>query len=82
MTDLIQHNILDAVVENTNAFIASVPKSQRKKFGQFFTTAKTAMYMAALFCIDLDKEELSLLDAGAGTGILSAALLDRIFQMG
>ena len=82
MTELIQHNILDAVVENTNSFIASVPKSQRKKFGQFFTTAKTAMYMAALFCIDLDKEELSLLDAGAGTGILSAALLDRIFQMG
>ncbi len=82
MTELIQHNILDAVVGNTNAFIASVPKSQRKKFGQFFTTAKTAMYMAALFCIDLDKEELSLLDAGAGTGILSAALLDRIFQMG
>lgn len=82
MTELIQHNILDAVIENTNTFIASVPKSQRKKFGQFFTTAKTAMYMAALFCIDLDKEELSLLDAGAGTGILSAALLDRIFQLG
>lgn len=82
MAELIQHNILDAVVENTNAFIASAPKSQRKKFGQFFTTAKTAMYMAALFCIDLDKEELSLLDAGAGTGILSAALLDRIYQLG
>lgn len=82
MTELIQHNILDEVVENTNTFIASVPKSQRKKFGQFFTTAKTAMYMAALFCIDLDKEELTLLDAGAGTGILSAALLDRIFELG
>lgn len=82
MTELIQHTILDEVVENTNAFIASVPKSRRKKFGQFFTTAKTAMYMASLFCIDLDKEELSILDAGAGTGILSAALLDRIYQSG
>ena len=82
MSELIQHNILEEVVENTNAFIASVPKSQRKKFGQFFTTAKTAEYMADLFCIDLNKEELSLLDAGAGTGILSAALLDRIFQLG
>ncbi|MDE5902324.1 MAG: Eco57I restriction-modification methylase domain-containing protein [Muribaculaceae bacterium] len=82
MAELIPHNILDEVVKNTNAFIASVPKSQRKKFGQFFTTAKTAMYMAALFCIDLDKEELSLLDAGAGTGILSAALIDRIYQSG
>ncbi len=82
MTELIQYNILDAVVENTNTFISSVPKSQRKKFGQFFTTAKTAIYMAALFCINLDKEELTLLDAGAGTGILSAALLDRIYQLG
>lgn len=82
MSELIHRNILDAVVENTNAFIASVPKSKRKKFGQFFTTAKTAMYMASLFCIDLDKEELTLLDAGAGTGILSAALLDRIYQLG
>lgn len=82
MTELIQHTILDEVVESTNAFIAGVPKSQRKKFGQFFTTAKTAMYMASLFCIDLDKEELSILDAGAGTGILSAAILDRIYQSG
>lgn len=77
-----QHSILDAVVENTNAFITSVPKSQRKKFGQFFTTAKTARFMASLFCIDLNKQELFLLDAGAGTGILSAALLDYIFQLG
>lgn len=82
MADLIQHNILEEVVENTSAFMASVPKPQRKKFGQFFTTAKTAVYMAELLCIDLDKEELSLLDAGAGTGILSAALIDRIFQLG
>lgn len=82
MTELIQHSILNAVVENTNTFIAGVPKSQRKKFGQFFTTAKTAMYMADLFSIDLEKEELTLLDAGAGTGILSAAVLDRIYQSG
>lgn len=82
MAELVRHNILDLVVENTSAFIASVPKSQRKEFGQFFTTAKTAMYMAALFSIDLGKEELSILDAGAGTGILSAALLDRIYKLG
>ena len=80
MAEMTQQSILDAVVENTNAFITSVPKSQRKKFGQFFTTAKTARFMASLFCIDLNKQELFLLDAGAGTGILSAALLDYIFQ--
>lgn len=38
--------------------------------------------MANLFNIDLNKPELYLLDAGAGTGILSAALLDHIFKAG
>lgn len=77
-----RHQILDAVVENTNDFIASVPKTQRKKFGQFFTTAQTAKFMASLFEINFNKPELDILDAGAGTGILSAALLDHIYSSG
>lgn len=77
-----RHKILDAVVENTNDFIASVPKTQRKKFGQFFTTAQTAKFMASLFEIDFNKPELDILDAGAGTGILSAAFLDHIYSSG
>lgn len=76
------NNIIEEVVVNTNSFINSVPKSERKKFGQFFTTAKTAEYMASLFNIDYTKSELSILDAGAGTGILSAALLDKIANDG
>lgn len=82
MIDQSQNNILDEVVRNTNDFIAAVPKSQRKKYGQFFTTASTARFMAELFNIDLTKDHLELLDAGAGTGILSAALLDDIFRQG
>lgn len=74
--------ILDEVVRNTNDFIADVPKSQRKKYGQFFTTASTARFMADLFKIDFKNNHLELLDAGAGTGILSAALLDHIFENG
>ncbi len=74
--------ILDVVVQNTNDFIADVPKSQRKKYGQFFTTASTARFMGDLFNIDFEKNHLELLDAGAGTGILSAALLDHIFGKG
>lgn len=82
MSDTVHNNLLGIVVKNTDAFIASVPKSQRKKFGQFFTTLKTAKFMADLFHLDLEKNELFLLDAGAGTGILSAALIDRIYQDG
>lgn len=82
MSELFQNLILRKVIENTNAFVAGVSKSQRKHFGQFFTSGSTAMFMAKLFNIDLSKPELHILDAGAGTGILFAALLDRIFAAG
>lgn len=83
MTEKKRHNhILDTVIQNTDNFILSVPKSQRKKFGQFFTTDLTARFMARLFNIDLAKSEIKLLDAGAGTGILCIALIDYIFELG
>lgn len=82
MTNQTQYNILAEVVKNTNDFVSNVPKSKRKKFGQFFTTASTARYMANLFKIDYSKNHLELLDAGAGTGVLSAALLDCIYKNG
>lgn len=67
MTNRSKHNnILSEVVQNTNGFISSVPKSKRKIFGQFFTTASTARFMASLFEIDFSKTHLELLDAGAG----------------
>ena len=76
------HQVLDEVIRNTNDFITNVPKSQRKKFGQFFTSNTIAVFMAQLFSIDLSRQELKILDAGAGTGILSAALLDWIYASG
>lgn len=82
MTDRNQYEILAEVVRNTNDFITNVPKSKRKKSGQFFTAASTAIFMANLFEIDFSKKHLELLDAGAGTGVLSAALLDHIFKNG
>ncbi len=80
MTQIVTQNILDKVVDNTNDFIAGVPKSERKKLGQFFTTAMTARFMAKLFSFDLSKQHLHILDAGAGTGILSAAVLDALYK--
>ena len=57
-----------------------MPKQERKKYGQFFTSRETAEYMAGMFS-DLDKkEEISILDAGAGSGILSCALLEKVAQ--
>ena len=70
--------MIDLVMRATNDYIAQMPKSQRKKYGQFFTSKNTAIFMASLFTVDSSKSDISILDAGAGSGILSAALIERL----
>ncbi len=65
------------VYESTLNYIERMPKHLRKQYGQFFTGIETARFMAGLFTIP-QKEKLSILDPGAGTGILSAALIERL----
>lgn len=74
--------MLREVLESTTAFVETMPKAQRKAYGQFFTTELTARFMSELFVIDLNLPTIRILDAGAGTGILSAAIVERIFNMG
>lgn len=70
--------VLNKIVEQTNLYIEKMPKKQRKKYGQFFTSRETAEYMASLFTIPTDKEMVMVLDAGAGSGILSCALIEGL----
>ena len=74
--------MLKEIVLNTDSFMSSVPKQERKKYGQFFTNETTAIFMASLFNFDLSKPNISILDAGAGTGILSTAVIDRLISEG
>jgi adenine-specific DNA-methyltransferase len=71
--------MLDYIIEQTDRFISSKPKAERKAFGQFFTSKATARFMAAMFGIP-DKDTLKVLDPGAGTGILSAAIAEAVGQ--
>ena len=73
---------LNKAYKVTSAFVESIPKKERKKYGQFFTSQKTAEFMASLFTIDFSKPELRLLDAGAGTGLLTTALVERLRNSG
>lgn len=73
--------MLEKVIELTNQYIDSMPKNERKKYGQFFTSKETARFMAKLYAIPEKKSKVSILDAGAGSGILSYALLERLEQM-
>lgn len=70
------------IVENTERFMNAVPKAKRKEYGQFFTNVTTALYMASLFDFDTAKPRIDLLDAGAGTGILSASVVQRLLDEG
>ncbi len=73
--------MLEKVIELTNQYIDSMPKKERKKYGQFFTSKETARFMAGLYYISQNKSKVRILDAGAGSGILSCALLERIEQI-
>ena len=70
------------VYKRTENFIAEMPKKQRKEYGQFFTVPSTADFMASLVRIDYDKHRLSLLDTGAGSGVLSAAVVAHLRENG
>lgn len=71
-------SLIDYIAEQTTKYIENMPKTDRKKYGQFFTSKETAVFMASLFNIPHGKKELLVLDPGAGSGILSVALIERL----
>ena len=73
--------MLDCIIERTNKYIGDMPKKERKKYGQFFTSKETARFMARLYTIPEKLSKVHILDAGAGSGILSCALLERLERM-
>ncbi len=70
--------IVDKAIQLSHEYLEQMPKAQRKHYGQFFTSKETALFMGSLLSIPSDKEELSILDHGAGSGILCVALIDRL----
>ncbi|MCQ2340278.1 MAG: Eco57I restriction-modification methylase domain-containing protein [Paludibacteraceae bacterium] len=77
-----QKIMLQTILSNTARFIESAPKADRKRYGQFFTAEKSAVHMASMFDFDLNKPSMNILDAGAGTGLLSAAVVARLVDLG
>ena len=70
-------SMVDYVFQQTTEYIEHMPKSLRKSYGQFFTSPETAAFMAELFEIP-QKRSVSVLDPGAGSGILAVALIERL----
>lgn len=73
--------MLENIIDKTNQYIKNMPKKERKKYGQFFTSKETARFMADLYTIPKNMSKVCILDTGAGSGILSCALLERLEQI-
>lgn len=56
---------------------SNTPRSVKQKLGQYFTPGHIADFMASFFPKN-DGEEIKILDPGAGIGILSCALAERM----
>ena len=69
-------SLAQIIYNSTLSYLDTVPRSERKKIGQFFTPASIATYMGTMSqCF---KDTVCVLDPGAGSGILSAAIVDKL----
>lgn len=72
--------MVTAAYESARGYIESVAKERRKNEGQFFTPPAIARHMASLF--EPGKaQDIFVLDPGAGTGVLSAAVCERLSSL-
>lgn len=70
--------MLNQIMDKTNEYVNACPKKERKKYGQFFTPITTAKYMASL--VEKKQKKVCILDPGAGNGLLTAALIERLVE--
>lgn len=76
--------MLALAVRNTKKLVREKVKQDNVRLGRLFTKKGTAALMASLFDLSLPdgREQVSILDPGAGTGILSAALIEALCKAG
>ena len=70
--------MLNLAVRNTGKLIREKSKSENVRLGRLFTKKDTARLMSSMLDIDESKTAFTVLDPGAGTGILSAAAVEEI----
>ena len=72
--------MLNMTVRNTAKLIRAKSKSENIRLGRFFTKKETARLMANMLTLDDNKTAYTVLDPGAGTGILASAVIEEICQ--
>lgn len=59
-------------------YMSTISNSSKKEKGQFFTPIEIARFMSEQ--ISIEKEDISILDPGCGTCVLSCALIEKLVQ--
>lgn len=70
--------MLNLAVRNTGKLIREKSKSENIRLGRLFTKKDTARLMAGMLTLDEKKTVYTILDPGAGTGILAAAAIEEV----
>ena len=74
--------MLNTAVRNTKKLIREKSGEENIRIGRFFTKKETARRMAQMLSPISGRVSVSVLDAGAGTGILSAVAVETVCRMG
>ena len=70
--------MLSLAVRNTAKLVRAKSGSDNVRLGRFFTKKDTARLMGEMLELNPAKTAYTVLDPGAGTGILAAAAVERI----
>ena len=73
--------MLSLAVRNTKKLVRSQVKEKNIRLGRFFTKKEQAALMASMPTLP-QKTAVTVLDPGAGTGILSAAMVEELAKGG
>ena len=70
--------MLSLAVRNTGKLVREKSKEANVRLGRLFTKKASAVLMADMITLDAKKSAYTVLDPGAGTGILSASVIEKI----
>ena len=70
--------MLNLAIRNTAKLVREKSKNENIRLGRLFSKKEEATIMAESFVLDSAKNSYTILDPGAGTGILTAAIVERI----
>lgn len=72
--------ITEKIITQTDIYIESTPKERRTDKGQFITPLEIANVMSNM--LEIRKPSISILDPGAGSGVLTASLVHKVLNEG